>query len=499
MSIVEYLLDEAHADPLVKNSFGEAAYDVSAAAGESYICEMLQKAGTKWWQMQYIEQGTDPMVVSQRSSNYDLLDFHVTVMVVLHENQRATSILGLSKPQFSATALTKYDVKGPWSLHPSGLSCSKEEVRLPPSNVGRSPGGSNWFWLTDWQIDYSDPRIDPTSGWQYARSFDTADNAWTPVAPTRRMDLAKTNTTLPNDTDHPENESQGDYLYYAEEIMQATKRELSASTEDAGQPIRHTIRQLTKELRSYEEAVQMLLAGIKTDYNQFRKHQASILVTSYSEHIDKLNAQITELAPKLSTPISPAPLQHNEELARELGFVQSSDNRLARDSAVYNNEPSAAIGSDFDANPWSRLGSNTNTHSQSVEPWQASTSVLQHDTSGLHAVDLLGHNDPMDEFTSPLSTQQATQSQGPRPFAWEADLEAKECRRCSRRFGLLVRRHHCRRCGLIVCDKCSSSRAYLAPSEILQDPASPLESVQVLASQHQRVCDKCYADLGMSS
>lgn len=49
MSIVEYLIDEAHANPLIKNSFGEAAYDVSAAAGESYICEMLQKAEKKWW------------------------------------------------------------------------------------------------------------------------------------------------------------------------------------------------------------------------------------------------------------------------------------------------------------------------------------------------------------------------------------------------------------------------------------------------------------------
>ena len=55
MTIVEYLLDEAHANPLIKNNFGEAAYDVSAAAGESYICEMLEKAGRKWWHLQHTE------------------------------------------------------------------------------------------------------------------------------------------------------------------------------------------------------------------------------------------------------------------------------------------------------------------------------------------------------------------------------------------------------------------------------------------------------------
>ena len=55
MSIVEYLLDEAHANPLIKNDFGEAAYDVSAAAGESYICEMLERAGRKSWHLQHTE------------------------------------------------------------------------------------------------------------------------------------------------------------------------------------------------------------------------------------------------------------------------------------------------------------------------------------------------------------------------------------------------------------------------------------------------------------
>ena len=53
ISIVEYLLLESHANPLIKNNFGEAAYDVSAAAGESYICDMLHKAGKVWWQMQH--------------------------------------------------------------------------------------------------------------------------------------------------------------------------------------------------------------------------------------------------------------------------------------------------------------------------------------------------------------------------------------------------------------------------------------------------------------
>lgn len=58
MSIVEYLLEEANANPLIKNNFQEAAYDVSAAsgeAGEAYICEMLEKAGANWWPVLQME------------------------------------------------------------------------------------------------------------------------------------------------------------------------------------------------------------------------------------------------------------------------------------------------------------------------------------------------------------------------------------------------------------------------------------------------------------
>lgn len=239
----------------MKNNFGEAAYDVSAAAGESYICEMLQKAGKQWWQMQHNTSST-------QAQPYHLLDFHVTVMVVIHENERSSSLLGLSKPHFSTAYLTKNDVRGPWSLSPSGKRSTKEEVVLPTHPQQQH---SDWFWLTDWQIDYSDPRIDPTSGWQYSKSFDDPDHLWTPVTPTsgygwvrrriwvrvmkRRMDLLKGNHVGGQ-------QEQQDYLCQAEEIVQNSKLEEPAST----------IQQFTIELRALEEAVQLLRAGIKGQY-----------------------------------------------------------------------------------------------------------------------------------------------------------------------------------------------------------------------------------------
>ncbi|KAJ2553073.1 hypothetical protein GGH95_005695, partial [Coemansia sp. RSA 1836] len=46
--------------------------------------------------------------------------------------------------------------------------------------------------------------------------------------------------------------------------------------------------------------------------------------------------------------------------------------------------------------------------------------------------------------------------------AWEPDEATAICRQCSRRFSLFLRRHHCRRCGLVFCDGCSSHRILLA-------------------------------------
>mmetsp|Transcript_18393 Transcript_18393/g.29153 ORF Transcript_18393/g.29153 Transcript_18393/m.29153 type:complete len:956 (+) Transcript_18393:1172-4039(+) len=57
---------------------------------------------------------------------------------------------------------------------------------------------------------------------------------------------------------------------------------------------------------------------------------------------------------------------------------------------------------------------------------------------------------------------------------WVPDSHQKTCSRCSQKFGMINRRHHCRRCGALVCGKCSKHKL----------PNS--ESVM------QRACKQCY-------
>lgn len=44
---------------------------------------------------------------------------------------------------------------------------------------------------------------------------------------------------------------------------------------------------------------------------------------------------------------------------------------------------------------------------------------------------------------------------------WQADEEAPQCNRCGKAFSLLLRRHHCRHCGLVFCGECCFTKLSL--------------------------------------
>ena len=50
---------------------------------------------------------------------------------------------------------------------------------------------------------------------------------------------------------------------------------------------------------------------------------------------------------------------------------------------------------------------------------------------------------------------------------WEQNSESASCRVCDAIFGILRRRHHCRKCGQLVCDKCSKYAQALAHFSLL--------------------------------
>uniref|UniRef100_A0A7N1A2A5 FYVE-type domain-containing protein n=1 Tax=Kalanchoe fedtschenkoi TaxID=63787 RepID=A0A7N1A2A5_KALFE len=63
---------------------------------------------------------------------------------------------------------------------------------------------------------------------------------------------------------------------------------------------------------------------------------------------------------------------------------------------------------------------------------------------------------------------------------WVPDEAVSKCMACGTDFGAFVRKHHCRNCGDIFCDKCSQGRIALTADE---------EALPV------RVCDRCMAEV----
>eukprot|EP01087_Luapelamoeba_hula_P014159 TRINITY_DN4103_c0_g1_i4.p1 TRINITY_DN4103_c0_g1~~TRINITY_DN4103_c0_g1_i4.p1 ORF type:complete len:148 (-),score=10.18 TRINITY_DN4103_c0_g1_i4:83-526(-) len=64
-----------------------------------------------------------------------------------------------------------------------------------------------------------------------------------------------------------------------------------------------------------------------------------------------------------------------------------------------------------------------------------------------------------------------------KPPVWTEDDSVNECKNCIESFSFTNRRHHCRSCGQIFCNNCTSNRV-------------PLPTLGLLTPE--RVCDKCF-------
>lgn len=65
---------------------------------------------------------------------------------------------------------------------------------------------------------------------------------------------------------------------------------------------------------------------------------------------------------------------------------------------------------------------------------------------------------------------------------WVPDVAVNACMLCKSEFSFWNRKHHCRRCGAVVCYACSGNRTKFIFKEITPDK---------VAEEEMRVCDPC--------
>ncbi len=178
----------------------------------------------------------------------------------------------------------KSDIRGPWSL-PNGRPSSKDDVLLPlgpssssisvVSNATSSKSQKVWFWVTDWQMDMSHPRVD-SQGWQYARSFEDSDKNWYSEPQSnsggwvrrrrwvrimkRRMDLTENGGVLQFVQDNNVQHDDPDYIERAEAIIKKDQDNVNGK----GKAVSEL--SVADQLGRYKEAIELLLSGSKSMY-----------------------------------------------------------------------------------------------------------------------------------------------------------------------------------------------------------------------------------------
>ncbi|PVV01180.1 hypothetical protein BB560_004411, partial [Smittium megazygosporum] len=385
---------------------------------------------------------------------WDPLKAHSTQLIIIYENERSKgfaikppklldepppnrsssllfpfSIMNLFTPiNFSAHNLIYNFDPPPWCGQ-NWEQCTPDQVDLPQKNFNQGSSPSNsWFWLTSWQVYIlqnplstfsinSDQSFTDKNGWQYSRlGFNIPSNEWT-----NSIDDVSSDQPSP-----------------------------SYSCVRRRRWIRVMKRQLFFDLDP---------DNISKVHSSINEHPNNMKRTS-SDDIDLiplvLDNQHTEnkildssgiSSPQKATPLPQQPL----------------------DSAVTFNKK---LESDVQKSPTTqnahnlKLNTGTNPYlSTSIPNTESQNSALQTN----HPYDV--HSPfPIAQPVQPNTQLNLSNSEQTSPIppkcmqeqAWLPDQRSNYCMSCNAKFGMFLRRHHCRSCGLIFCDSCSKYKSWLA-------------------------------------
>ena len=148
LPIVNYLLTRHAPNPLLRNNYGETAFDVAVATFELGIADTLAHHESLAWRN------------SGKSGEYNPLTLHLTIPVILYENQRldlrwqarakqtllataagssraSASVASSVAPKFSSQALSRRDRHASFELPPSweGLNSTGQSIPLRRTEI----------------------------------------------------------------------------------------------------------------------------------------------------------------------------------------------------------------------------------------------------------------------------------------------------------------------------------------------------------------------------
>ncbi|KAG8704314.1 hypothetical protein FRC08_002295 [Ceratobasidium sp. 394] len=469
LPVVLYLLTKQAADPMIRNNWGETAYDIAAAVFEVWICEVLQKAEADRW------QGSQTV--------YNPLGVHTTVPLILHEQQRLdvrlkTLAVSGGRPKFSASGLGRNGRRGSFELClPAGSQISSAASRpsTPGTSTTNGATSTNGATVNATQTYGAAGMTTGMGGsavkWVRRRRWVRVMRRRLDIPPLPFMEPSGMYYVTPDGGMVPAGEEGGeemgvmglgtrqDYVSHARYVV----GELESPAEGMGGV------DYGRRVAKLERAVNELRGGSAGDDDAIRRGQAERLLEEYGRELQRTRTAAIAAGHDLSA--------NNAQ--------DTADDDDSDESFHYPGSPTST------ARPPSVHSHVTNTTDYFAQSRRPSAAAVPHD--------LTPQLSQAPEFRVP--THEAPQKvhtphwTPPMPHSiqtrWEPDDAVGECRGCRRRFTWLLRKHHCRRCGQIFCDRCSSRRAVLDPSDVVLEP-SMVAGQHAGGSSTHRVCEPCY-------
>ncbi|BGO96805.1 hypothetical protein NBRC10513v2_000741 [Rhodotorula toruloides] len=396
---------------------------------------------------------------------------------------------------------------------------SSPDPASPPahSTSSSSRKQSAWIWLSNWVVDTTAPSGSPIDGWSYATSFEAPDSEWTPEPPLdvrraleggaslatlgggkkwvrrrkwvrvmrRRLELpdwgfADQPSFPRREEQHDSSAESDDYRSRAQFLAGVTgETELTSGVEGNERA------ELRKVAARLERAADELRRGMANDQDDERRRAAQDDLEVFLQQLALVKSQLKG--------------EGDEEDDSDDEFVYSGRDADGDDDArsVWTTTRPASIASGHASM------SRNDYFVQPVLPSSASSASVASPRPVLTPQLAPDFRVPTNETSASIRSHvsPAFQQRPLRP-AWEPDEAANECRRCGKSFSFFNRKHHCRRCGLVVCAACSRHDDELNPYTVAIEPGALVETELPWLSgtlQRYRTCDDCHAALSLPS
>ncbi|CAO1614422.1 unnamed protein product [Parajaminaea phylloscopi] len=412
------------------------------------------------------------------------------------------------------------------------------------------------FWICEWQIDRTHPQVDAQDGWQYARSFDSADDQWYAQVPAPLARLiegkglgasltrAITATSLPaadfgSSAANRENDAVPTGWVRRRRWIRVMRRRLDIEFGDDLEAA-----ELSSLSVSAGALHSNLTTAILTDAEQDARRECEALGTT-ADYVARAKALAGQNA---QGSVTPADLLEEDvqvirkRIARlELGINElrgsafddeDSDRRsdaegLLKEFTVQLGQLRQAAGmqdggeeDSEDEEDEEFIYPNSFKDTQSVitrierandtvrpalgQRHSSIASVFNAEgapaaTTNHRSADLARASEfrvPTNETpqTMAISARGSSLQEATLLPTWERDEDVRDCRGCGRKFTFFTRKHHCRRCGRIYCAECSSHRDHLSAEELIIDPGVPEMFITETTGGPSRICGACHAE-----